>query len=173
MNDQETILRTVAELERVLQAQHQGHEQLLDQVRRNREAVRRADMEAIQEICARQNAVGQQLAELEKERLALVGSLTSKLAPEAARPLTVAEITARLEPGAAERLQARADALRPLVARVREESSVVRQAAEALARHMTGIVQVVHSVLSRAPVYGRRGEITGSTPHRMCVDVRS
>jgi chromosome segregation ATPase len=173
MSDQAAILGTVAELERVLEAQHRGHEQLLDQVRRNREAVRRADMEAIQEICAQQNAVGQDLAELEKERLALVGSLTRELAPEATRPLTVAEVAASLEPGAAERLQARAEALRPLVARVRDESSVVRQAAEALARHMTGIVQVVHSVLSRAPVYGRKGEITGGTPQRMCVDVRS
>lgn len=173
MSDPAAILATVAELERVLEQQHRGHEMLLEQVRRNCDAVRRADMEAIREICAAQNAVGQGLAELEKRRLALVGSLTRALAPDAARPLTVAEITARLEPGEAERLQARAEALRPLVARVREESSVVRQAAEALARHMTGIVQVVHSVLSRAPVYGRTGEITGGDTRRMCVDVRS
>ena len=173
MNDQANILSAVADLERVLEAQLRGHEQLLEQVRRNREAVRRADMKAIREICGQQNAVGQSLTELEKERLALVGCLTRQLAPEAKHPLTVTEITTRLEPGAAERLQARADALRPLVERVRDESSVVRQAAEALARHMTGIVQVVHSVLSRTQVYGRKGQITDGAPCRVCVDVRS
>ena len=173
MNEQDAILTIVEELEQILAEQFQGHEQLLELVGRNREAVRRADMAEIKVACELQNVVGQNVAELEKRRLSLVGSLTRQFAPDAPRPLTVTEIATHLEPALAERLQARADALRPLVERVREESSVVRQAADALVRHMTGIVQGVHSILSQAQVYGRKGVITGGAECRLCVDVRS
>ena len=173
MAEQPTLDQDVTQLAEILEAQLHGHGQLLDLMSRNREAVRQADMTTIEAVCGRQNTVGQHLAELEKQRLMVVGRFTARLAPEAERPLTVGEIAAGLEPPAAQRLEALADALRPAVERVREESSLVRQAAEALAGHMTGIMHAVHAVLSGAQVYGRTGEIAGGAPCRLCVDVTS
>jgi len=66
-----------------------------------------------------------------------------------------------------------AGALREATAKVRRESSIVTAAAEALSRHMTGIMQTVNSALSRVGVYERRGRIAVGAQMDFCVDLKS
>ncbi|MHC4414921.1 MAG: flagellar protein FlgN [Planctomycetota bacterium] len=160
-------------LERTLREQLDGHRQLLGCIGRKREAVRTADMESIAAICQQEHAIAHRLTELEKIRLELVGSLTEVLHPEARSPLTVSQIGAVLEEPDRTRLSALAGQLRSLVQEARHASSVVRSAAEALARHMAGISQTVQSALSRTQVYSQRGRITSGTQCRFQVDVTS
>ena len=160
-------------LEGILKGQLDGHQQLLELIQQNRDAVRQARMDLIHDLCRRQNTVGQRLAEFEKQRLVLVGVITKNLEPDAKQPLKVDEIVAHVDDGAAELLSALAHQLRPVVEQVRHESSIVRQAADALSRHMSGVMQAVHSLLSRAQVYGRSGEMDVGAPVRTCVDVTS
>jgi hypothetical protein len=70
-------------------------------------------------------------------------------------------------------LAAYADQLRSLIAEVKRQSSIVRNAAEALSRHMSGIVQTVHSALSRARVYSHRGQINLGVQLESSLDLKS
>jgi len=162
----------IALLERILRGQLDDHKRMLDCMERNREAVRHADMEAIKLVCQEQNSLAQHLAELEKARLTAVGRLTESLEPQAAAPLSVSQIAeAAGEPG--RRLTALADQLRATVQEVRRASTVVRTAADALARHMSGLMQTVHSALTRARVYSHRGRLATGAQSRFSIDVTS
>jgi hypothetical protein len=163
----------LSQLEQILRRQLDGHHRLLDCIERNREAVRRADMDAIRSICEQENAVAQELAELEKARLYVVGRLTEVLRPDAAAPLSVSEISQALDKPESHRLTALAAQLRNTIQEVRRASEVVRAAADALARHMGGLMQTVQSALGRAPVYGRLGRLATGAQSQFCVDVTS
>jgi hypothetical protein len=161
----------LALLEQILHRQLEHHQRMLECMERNREAVRRADMEAITRVCQEQNSIAQQLSELEKSRLAVVGRLTECLQPQAAAPLSVSQIAEAVGEPAGGRLLALAGQLRTTVQELRRMSSVVRTAAEALARHMSGLMQTVHSVLTRARVYSHRGRLTPGAQARFSIDV--
>ncbi len=163
----------IARLERNLHDQLKGHGQLLACIERNREAVRRADMEQIRSVCEQENRVAQRLAELEKARLALVGRLTEQLRPDAPQPLSLSGIAEAVGEPAGPRLAALAVQLREKIDEVGGASSVVRAAADALSRHMTGLMQTVQSAFGRAKVYGRRGRLVTGDQNQYCVDVRS
>ena len=163
----------LARLEDNLRRQLEDHRKLLACLERNREAVRRADMGAIKSICQEENVIAQRLAELEKARLELIGRLTEQLHPHAEVPLSVSQITEEIGGPACSRLTALAGQLMATVEDVRRASSVVRGAAEALSRHMTGLMQSVHSALTRAQVYSRRGRIATSSQSQFCIDVTS
>ncbi len=160
-------------LEATLRRKLEAHKQLLVCVERNREAVRQADMQQIRSICEEQNTVAQGLAELEKVRLALVGRLTERLEPNAQRPVSLSRIAAELDEPAGGRFKTLAAQLKHAVEEVRKASAVVRAAADTLARHMSGLMQTVQSVLGRATVYGRRGRIETGQQNQFCVDIRS
>ncbi|MHC4968830.1 MAG: flagellar export chaperone FlgN [Planctomycetota bacterium] len=161
----------IALLERILRGQLDDHKRMLDCIERNREAVRNADMEAIKLVCQDQNSLAQHLAELEKVRLTTVGRLTESLQPQAATPLSVSQIAEAVGEPAGPRLTALADQLRATVQEVRRASTVVRTAADALARHMSGLMQTVHSALTRARVYSRRGRLATGAQSRFSIDV--
>ncbi len=167
------VANALGRLEEILQEQLRAYGQLLDYLGRKREAVRTADMELMTAICEKENGIAQRLAELEKGRLSLVGVLTEALAPAAQAPLTMPRIAESIEEPARGRLLALAAQLRSAVQETRRASSVVRMAAEALARHMAGIRQTVQTVMSRAQVYGRRGQIAAGEQAQFCVDVKS
>lgn len=171
MND--TMKTEVAQLEENLRRQIEAHRKLLGCIQRNREAVRLADMHRIRSNCEEQNAIAQQLAELEKTRLVLVGRLTERLEPDARRPVTLNRIAAALEEPAGGRFQALATQLKTAVDEVRKASAVVRAATDALARHMSGLMQTVQSALGRAKVYGRGGRIETGEQSQFCLDIRS
>ncbi len=167
------LLEEVGLLEQNLRNQLDGHQKLLKCVERNREAIRKADMEQIKSICQQENVIAQQLAELEKWRLGLVGRLTQRLEPDADEPLPLDRIAAAVDEPLRRRLNALAGQLRIAVDEVRTASGIVRAASDALSRHMTGLMQSVQSVLASAKVYGCRGRLVSSGQNQYCVDVKS
>ncbi len=160
-------------LEENLRCQLEGHRSLLACIARNREAIRQADMHQIQSICEQKNEIAQHLSELEKQRLMIVGRLTEHLEPDAERPVSLDRIAAALEEPARGRFEVLAAELRAAIEHVRTASAVVRGATDTLARHMSGLMQTVQSVLGRAKVYGRRGRLVTGEQNQFCVDIRS
>jgi hypothetical protein len=106
-------------LERILVLQLDGHKRMLACIERNREAVRHADMDTIKSVCQEQNQLAQQLAELEKSRLTIVGRLTESLQPQAKAPLSLDEIAEAAGQPTGDRLTALAEQLRAAVQEVR------------------------------------------------------
>jgi len=160
-------------LEKILRAQIEIHHRLLDFIERKREAIRTADLSQIESLCQQENVVAQKLAALEKHRLDLVGQLTMVFQPKAERPLTMTDIAMRLAEPQQSRLTALAAQLREDLTKVKQQSSIVRAAAETLARHMSGIMQSVNSALSKARVYGQRGRLVVGAQVQSIVDFKS
>ena len=71
------------------------------------------------------------------------------------------------------RLVTIADELRRLITATRVASSVVRTAAESLARHMQGIVQSVEVGIGRTGIYGRTGRLVSALPRHTSINIRS
>ncbi len=65
------------------------------------------------------------------------------------------------------------DELRSTIEEVRGSSRIVRAAADALARHMGGLLQTVQSALSRARVYSDQGRIATGAQYQFCLDLKS
>ena len=171
--DPTELRREVSVLEDNLRHQLEAHRELLTCIERTSEAVRQADMQQIRSICQEQNTVAQRLAELEKVRLTLVGKLTERLEPDAERPVSLSRIASELDEPSGGRFETLAAQLKHAVEDVRKASTVVRTATDALARHMTGLMQTVQSALGRATVYGRRGRLETSQQYQFCLDIKS
>jgi hypothetical protein len=160
-------------LEQMLRAQLEGHKRLLSCIERKRLAIRTADIDSIAAICGEENTLIQKLGEVEKRRIELIGRFTAHFAPKAPIPLTVSQIADAVGDPASTRLLAHAAQLKDMIRKVRRESSIVRTAADALNRHMTGIVQTVNGALSKARVYGNRGRIVVGAQMQTSVDIKS
>jgi hypothetical protein len=71
------------------------------------------------------------------------------------------------------RMLALAADLRDKVMAAKRAGAIVRDAASGLARHMAGIQQTVHSALSRARVYERRGRLNLGSAVTATLDMKS
>ncbi|MHC5022831.1 MAG: flagellar protein FlgN [Planctomycetota bacterium] len=163
----------VARLEGVLRTLLDGHQRLGTYLEAKRKAIRTADIDRISALCRQEHLVVQRLAELEKQRLTVLGRLTEAIQPRASRLLTLREVAAAAEHERGAALLAVADGLREHVGSVRQLSAVIRGASESLNRHLTGIMQAVQTVLSGTTTYGSRGRIDVGQPLEHCVDVKS
>ena len=161
------------QLHRVLRAQLEGYGRLLSAIRNKREAIRSADIDGITNLCHEENTIAQRLGDLEKYRLQLVGQITETVDPDAEAPLSLNEIVALASGEERAQLSVLAADLRQAVDAVRQESAIVRRAAEALSTHVTGLMQKVQSALSRLPMYGQRGRIEVDQHFSCAVDVTS
>lgn len=167
------VVELVGLLERILCAQHDDYKKIAKLIERKKEAIRNANMQAITGICKEEHVVAQHATQLEKQRLVLIGELTSRLQPDASEPLTVSRIASVLEEPDCDRVLELANALKQTVKEVRQSSSVVRKAADALAVHMGGLLQTMQTVLSKAQVYSQQGRISAATQSQYCLDIKS
>lgn len=154
----ETLEQHTAALESVLQQQVQAHEALLSLLERRRQAMRTADTRAVNELCALENEKVQAISELEKQRLTLVAKLTLAIDPTAAEPMRMGELAERLPEPARGRLLVLRHQLMQRMARVREASSVARRAAEALMKHVHGLVQTIGVLSTGVSTYSQQGQ---------------
>jgi hypothetical protein len=81
-------------------------------------------------------------------------------------PPPVSELAAKAPSGVRERVLAIAARLRDEIAALRHESGIVRNAADALAQHVAGILQTVSSAFASTKTYGRAGRVATATPIR-------
>ncbi|MHC4948885.1 MAG: flagellar protein FlgN [Planctomycetota bacterium] len=167
-----TGMTALERLEDVLRRQVAGHGRLLATIEAKHRAIRRADFDAITALCGDEQRIARELTELDGERRQAVHAAATTLG-RPADPVTVAELADAAPAPRRARLLDVAGELRALVRRVRRASTVARAAAEALNGHMIGVMQVAHSALSRAGVYGAQGRISPGRQLPCRVDVRS
>lgn len=160
-------------LEKLLRSQLEEHEKLLALLERKREAVRHARIDSISGLVEEERRSIDRIAEIDRGREQIVLRLTQQLQPGSAEPLPLTAIAERADEPVQSRLLGIAAQLRELVATVRQTSSVVRSAAEALSNHISGVMQTLHAAMSRAGVYGRQGQFAGGAQMEHSVDVKS
>ena len=166
MTDPRTTRRTdtlAADLEQILRDLTAEHEKLSATSRRRRAAIAGADAAGMGECLTEEAAIAQRIAAIETRREALVQRAMERFDRPADadadwRP-TVTWIAGKLEEPDASRVAALAGSLRELIERLREERLAVRDAADALASHMRGLIRAVERRLSHSGAYGRRGVV--------------
>lgn len=147
----------IANLEAILKQQVSLNEQLLTLLERKRESLRNAEHRAVSELCQLENEKFQQLSELEKQRMAIVGQITLAIDPAAQAPMRLLDLAQRLPEPARGRVLVLRHQLAQRMQRTREASSITRKASEALMKHVTGLVQSISSLSTGAATYGQRG----------------
>lgn len=168
--------RTSVELLRqLLVKQIELHDQMLECIDAKRRAIRAADVESLTRTCEKEQGIVQRLLDLESKRAPLVQHLAGLLgvSVDDQQQLTSTALAEQLDEPQRGAVQALAAQLRDKVVQVRREHSVVKGAAEALSRHMAGIMQNVQSVMNQTKVYERRGRLVSATHAVSSVDVRS
>lgn len=154
----------------VLEATRREYASLRTLVARRRDALRRADLDQLDDALRQEQAALSRIGELDRSRTEAAANLA--LALELRGETSISELAARLGEPAGNRLTASAAALRGEVEACRRESSVVRSAAEALAQHVAGVLQTVNGVFAATTTYGRGGKIAVAVPLRT-MDLRS
>ena len=160
-------------LEALLQEQLGCHTRLYMLLEQKREAIRTADAAQVESVSRQEHMVLQQVTELEKQRLLLAGEMTELVDASRSKPLSVSEIAAYIEPARRDELLSLAGGVREAIVKVQQLSQVIRAAAEALSAHMAGVLQLVHSAVSQARVYGRSGRMHVGSSITSSIDVRS
>ena len=168
----EVLAQGFERLEELLDEQCSLYQNLESLVAEQREALRVADVEKLVTVSTNERTILAEIHKIDQRRIELASAIAGELGLSTEQPPVLADL---LEHSGARRsrLVSVADELRRLVAKTRAASSVVRTAAESLARHMQGIVQTVEAGFSRAGVYERAGRITEGSPWQTAIDIRS
>jgi hypothetical protein len=151
------LQQKVAQLEALLARQLGEHEQLLELIKHKRLGLRQANHRLVADCCRQENRRVQQIGELEKDRLRLAAELTLMLVPAATEPLRLGDLALHIGEPARGRLLVLRQQLLERMGQVREDAGGAQRAAEALARHMQGLVQTLSSVMSGGAAYSNRG----------------
>lgn len=151
--------KLIIKLEQVLKQQTDVHEQLLDLLRRKREAMRQGKHELVADCCRLENEKLRLISQLETDRLMLVGQFTQQFMPNAAEPMTLPQIADRLDEPHRGRLLVLREKLRQRMQEVRDESRVAKAAMDALVKHMNGLIQSVTGVWGGVTTYTAQGTV--------------
>jgi hypothetical protein len=170
-------LRTAVELLRqMLVKQIELHDELLSCIHRKREAIRRADMPVMTDCCQREHRLTERLRDMDLRRPGIVMHLANLVGLKAphANAISATDIANRLDEPLRGAIETLAAQLREKMQDVKREHSIVKQASEALSRHMAGIMQSVQALLNQSGTYERRGRIVTASPTMTgSVDVKS
>lgn len=173
------------ELESLLGALVSEHESWRGLLDTHRDAIKRADGEAVQQAVMRQSLVLQSIADLEEKRRRLVdraiasdgilgkGSANPKPAPSTIEvgtssassplarvgPVTLSQIAESLPEPSRTRLLELAGRLRFLLTDIETQNRTLRTATNSLIAHMEGLMRQVARRLSHSGTYGRKGYV--------------
>jgi len=149
----------IAQLESVLTQQVAAHQKLLSLLQRKRKLLSTADHEQLKGLSQQENQIVQEISELEKIRLALVGQLTLEIDETSKEPMRLAELANRLPEPDRDRLLTLRALLKQQMEKVSHETAVAKRATESLVRHMQGLVYTVGSMVSGMGLYSRQGNV--------------
>jgi len=149
--------KRIAELESILSYLTTAHERLLALLGQKRQALRTADQDRIARCSTQENAVVQEIGELEKQRLLLVGELTLAVDPGAKGPMLLGELAERLDEPGRGRLLVLRQKLKQRVEQAQKETAVIKRTTESLVRHMQGLVQTIGCVMAGVGLYNNQG----------------
>jgi hypothetical protein len=147
-------------LERIIIELDARHDELLALLERKRQAIARADADAIHECCRLECRTIDDIRSIEAKRQLIVRDLALAIGANDPGALGVEQIAAHASPEQAERLLAVSTPVKSKIERLRQRSAVLKQAAEALSRHMSGVMQSVHAAMAQTRVYGRQGRLS-------------
>ncbi|MCA9292861.1 MAG: flagellar export chaperone FlgN [Phycisphaerales bacterium] len=150
-----------SELEDLLRELIVCYEQLYSLTKLTMGAMRDADTGKLSTCVGQQNQLVQRVAEAEKRRIRVVGSLAERYGSPARTQTTVTWLAERLGGEAGQRLRVLSRALKTLLERVHSANASTHAAADMLARHMEGIVRRIAGELRHAGLYGRQGAVAG------------
>ena len=163
----------VQQLDRNLRAQLEGYDRLLACLAHKRDALRIASIDGIQRCGEQERALIAALRELELRRHGQMNPL-STAASHHKGSCALSDIASRCTcKDDADRMLNLASAIRARIERVRRESSIIRAAAEALGRHVAGILQTVTGTFANARVYSRRGRMNVGQSTQIAIDLKS
>ena len=162
-------------LRQLLVRQLDTYRKLLDCARAKREAIRTARIDCVTEQCQREQKLLSALHELELKREPIVRHLAGLIgmAVNPNETITSTAIADRLDEPDRSTLQALTAQLRETIDDVKRVHSIVRQATDALSRHMNGVMQSVQAALNQSGVYERRGRLAHASQVARSVDLRS
>jgi len=152
--------RQLESLEAVLRRQLEHHTRLLKLMEGKRDALRRHQADRLADLCRAEHAVVSKISDDEKRRLTLVAELTLAVQPDAQQPLAMVDLAERLAEPDRTRLLLLRQQLREQMQEVQRRTTVVRRATDAVARHMTGLVQGIAAASAGVSTYGMRGART-------------
>jgi len=150
-------LALIASLEQVIGQLLRLHGELLELLKRKQDKLRANDANGTMDLCKLEHEKVTRIAELEKHRLTLAADLTLVVDPNAAEPMRLAELAERLDEPVRGRLLVLRQQLLEKMARVQNETSIVRRATETLAKHMQGIIQTIGAITTGVSTYGSGG----------------
>lgn len=147
----------LGELERLMRDFESAYRSMLGLVRRRHEAMRKARPSELAGCLEEESGVIRRIADLEKDRLRVVGDLAQRLGSDQRMYTRMSWIASFAPEPVKTRLVGLSDALRQLIEAVHHENKTVGVAARALAAHMDGLMRQVAARLNHAHVYGRTG----------------
>ena len=159
-------------LEELLDTQCSHYRRVDELVTQQKEALRVADVDSLSTASNAERELLAAIDRLDHRRVELVDAIAAELGIGRASKPTLSDLLEHSGPRRG-RLVTIADELRRLIAATRAASSVVRTAAEALARHMQGIVQSVEVGIGRTGIYGSTGRLVSSMPRHTSINIRS
>jgi hypothetical protein len=161
-----------AGLERVLLGLLAEERRLAALAAQHREALRRADGKAIERISAERSLVHDRIAALHQERAVIVRAMAAEAGLDT-EPARLAELLPLLPAEQAAPLATLAARLRETVAASRQEHGVLREASEALGRHLAGVMSRIAELRDAGRTYTARGRIAAAGPVLSTLDIRS
>ena len=159
-------------LEELLDTQCGHYRKVEELVDSQREALRVADVSALSSASNAERELLDAIGRLDTRRVELVDAIAGELGMKQAAKPTLSDLLEHSGTSRS-RLVKVADELRRLIAKTRSASGVVRTAAEALARHMQGIVQSVEVGIGRTGIYERSGRLVSALPRHTSINIRS
>ncbi|MDZ4831395.1 MAG: flagellar protein FlgN [Phycisphaerae bacterium] len=165
----DSIAAGFAALEATLQRQLDEYRSLRVLIERRREALRGADAVALQAVIEAERQALVRISDLDRARTEAANGLGRRLT---VTPVTISALAVRAPEPARTAIETVAAALREEIEQCRRASSVVRAAADALAQHVSGILQTVQHAFAGTSTYGRAGRLASVGPIRS-IDLRS
>lgn len=152
------IDRAIAELEATLREQLRLHERMLGLLGDKRTALASADTDRMIALCKEENAILQNVSNLEKRRLELAARLTLLIDPKAPEPKRLADLAQQIPEPARGRLLVLRSQLRQRMDQVRKHAAVAAQASDTLLKHMQGLIQTIGGLVTQIPTYTAAGQ---------------
>jgi hypothetical protein len=137
------------------------------------DAIKSADAHRLAACVRQENELVQRVADLEKQRITVVGGIASELGSPKKHETTIGWIAGRVDGAKSSALSSAAERLRALMGEVMKMNAVAKGAAERLARHMEGLMHEIARGLNHAQVYGRNGRVGATARVVSGLDIKS
>jgi hypothetical protein len=147
--------RQLADLETALTQLLAEHKNLLTGVERQQAAMRKLDVEGLEQATAAQEAARLRIAAIDTRRKLLLGQI-AKLLRVDEKQLTLARL-ADLHPARKPQLLAIRNELKDVVAKTQARTKVANRVSAAILGHLNTVVRIVAGAVEKANVYTKQG----------------